>query len=341
MIRAMAPVGTRSGEDALAAIAADLLSAVLEPAFWPPALSLIAGEIGCGRILLVRAEGARRVILATSDLDPGAVRRLAGRRLGEDEVRLVEPPEARREVELPEGSGLRLMLDREQIAPAAERLLERAGPLVARAWRLTDAFAASQRHQAWTANLLEKLATGVLVLDRSGRVLQGNDAARRLLAEQSEVSIARGVLRAETPAVERTLSELLARALRFQGRGAATETLYLPRQDEKPALELLIVASPRFADGNPEAVAVGLVFDPRRREQNPAAVLAHRFHLGYEESQVVSLLLHGHDIPTISGTLDVPDAAVQACLASLYDRIGTTRQVELVKLLLMRGGGVV
>lgn len=337
----MAPVGTRPGEDAFAAIAADLFSAVLEPAFWPPALSLIAAELGCRRLMLVRAEGPRRVILATSDLDPGAVRRLAGRRLGAEEERLVEPPEVRREVALPGDGGLRLLLDREEIDSEAELLLEKVGPLVAKAWRLTDAFAASQRHQAWTANLLEKLATGVLVLDRSGRVLQANDAARRLLSGQEEVSIARGVLRPRALAVQRALTELLARAARFEGRGVVTETLLMPRTGEQSALEMLIVASPRFADGNPEAVAVGLVFDPRRREQNPASVLAHRFHLGYEETQVVSLLLHGHDIPAIAASLDVPDSAVQACLSGLYERVGTTRQVEMVKLLLTRGGGIV
>jgi DNA-binding NarL/FixJ family response regulator len=101
---------------------------------------------------------------------------------------------------------------------------------------------------------------------------------------------------------------------------------------------MLIVASPRFSDADPAAVGVALLFDPRREEENPAVVLARRYHLGFEESQVVALLLRGRDIPEIAAALDVPRDAVAACLKSLYQQVGTTRQVELVKLLLAQFG---
>ncbi len=337
----MPPSVSRPREEVVAQLAAELFDAVLEPAHWPPALSRLATQIGCDRVMLVRAEAARRVILATSDLDPAAVRRMAGRRLGAEEERLVVPPPVHREVVLGGDSSLRLLIDRVETDAPSTELLEIVGPLVARAWRLTDALAASQRHQAWTATVLERLGTGVLVLDSAGRVLQANDAARRRLAEQNEISVARGAIRANSALLQRSLAEVLARASRFDGRGAATENMLLPRGDKDGPLELLVVASPRFADGNPEAVAVALVFDPRQQEENPGEVLARRFRLSYEEMQVVSLLLHGHDIPAISGTLDVPHPAVAACLRNLYEQIGTTRQVDLVKLLLARGGGAV
>lgn len=330
--------GTRAPLEALAAIAADLFDAVLEPAFWPPALSQLAAELGCERVLLVRAEAARRVILATSDLDPAAVRRMAGRRLEAREERLIVPPVEHVEVPLPGDGSLRLLIDRASVEPAGEELLAQVAPLVARAWRLTDALAASQRHQAWTANLLERQATGILVLDAGGRVLQANEAARRRLGEQQELSVARGVVRANAEVLQRSLAELLARATRFDKRGVATETLLLPRPGDQSPLEFLVIASPRFADGNPEAVAVALVFDPRAEAENPATVLARRFRLSFEEGQVVSLLLHGRDIPAIAAALDVPRTAVAGSLRNLYEQIGTTRQVELVKLLLARGG---
>ncbi len=334
----MAYSRTGAREEILAAIAADLFDAVLEPAFWPPALSQLAAEVGCERILLVRAEATRRVILATSDLDPAAVRRMAGRRLEAREERLIVPPAEHHEVVLSQDTGLRLLLDRANPEPPAVELLELASPLIARAWRLTDALAASQRHQSWTAQLLERQATGILLLDASGRVLQANAAARRRLAEQTELSVARGVVRATTASLQRSLAELLARASRFDKRGVATETILLSRPEPESPLEFLIVASPRFSDGDPEAVAVALVFDPRLADENPAAVLARRFHLSYEETQTVSLLLHGRDIPAIAATLDVPQPAIAACLRNLYEQVGTTRQVELVKLLLSRGG---
>jgi PAS domain-containing protein len=320
-------------------LASDLFDAAYEPALWPPALSRLAAELACDRILLLRADGVRRIVLATSDLDPGAVRRLAGRRADPDAERLLVLPARHREVPLGGDPSLRLLVDRAELDAAAEELLRLFGPLVAKAWKLTDTLAASRRHQVWNTAVLDRLPTGALVLDAAGRVLQANAAARRLLASQGELAVERGHLRARSIGLQRSLAELLARAARFDGRGAATESLLLPREAPHGPLETLIVASPRFADADPMAVAVALVFDPRREEENPAVVLARRHHLSFEEAQVLALLLRGRDIPEIAAALDVPAEAVAACLRNLYEQVGTTRQVELIKVLLARSSG--
>jgi len=319
-------------------LATDLFEAAYEPALWPPALARIAHELGCEKLLLLRADGVRRVVLATSDLDPQAVRRLAGRRADPEAERLLVLPPRHRELALAGDPALRLLVDRVDLDPIATELLERVGPLIVKAWKLTDALAASRRSHAWTVNVLERMATGVLVLDAAGRLLQANQAARRLLQTQNELVVERGQLRARSLGLQRSLAELLARASRFDGRGTATETILLPRDAPAGPLEMLLVASPRFSDADPAAVGVALLFDPRREEENPAVVLARRFHLGFEESQVVALLLRGRDIPDIAAALDVPRDAVSACLKNLYEQVGTTRQVELVKLLLAQFG---
>lgn len=319
-------------------VANELLEAALEPALWPPALARLAGELGCERALLLRADGVRRIVLATSDLDPAAVRRLAGRRADPEAERLLVLPPRHRELPLEGDPSLRLLIDRGELARAAEELLGRVGPLLVKAWKLTDALAASRRNQSWTAGVLERLATGVLVLDPACRILQSNPAARRQLQTQGELTVERGQLRARSLGLQRSLAELLARASRFDGRGTATESILLAREAPAGPLEMLVVASPRFSDADPAAVGVALLFDPRREEENPAVVLARRYHLGFEESQVIALLLRGRDIPEIAAALDVPRDAVAACLKSLYQQVGTTRQVELVKLLLAQFG---
>lgn len=312
----------------------EALEAAEEPILWPACLARLAGELGCRRILLLRADGIRRIVLATNDLDPASVRRLAGRRAAAGESPLVDVPPTFREVILGEDPGLRLLLDRASLEPGQEQLLDLLGPFLSRAWRLTDALAASRRFQTWSRNQLDELATGVLVLDSAGGVLLVNQAARRQIGSQRELRIDRGYLRAQSEVLQRTIAELLARATRFEGRGVETETMLLPRDAPWGPLEVLLVASPRFMDGDPSAVAVALLFDPRREEENPAVILSRRFHLGFEERQVLSLLLRGRDIPEIALTLDVPREAVQGCLRNLYEQIGTTRQVDLIRLLL-------
>lgn len=332
----MLPLARPVAPDPVAEIAAELMDAAWDPSLWPAVLSRLCREVGCDRALLVRAQGKRRVVLATSDLDPAAVRGLAGRRLAPAADRGITVPEEHCEISLAATEGdLRLMIDRREIEPARAAVLPAIAPLVARAWRLTDALASNRRQRSWTAAQLEGLATGILVLSTSGRVLESNDAAQRMLAEPTDVSIASGVLRASSESLQRALGELLSRAARVERRGAVTASLLLPRASGP--LELLIVGSSRFADGNPEAVAIAMAFEPGKTDEDPAQVLGGRYRLCFEETQVVSLLLHGYDIPGVAAELKVKRAAVEACLRSLYEQMGTSRQVELVKVLLARG----
>ena len=52
---------------------------------------------------------------------------------------------------------------------------------------------------------------------------------------------------------------------------------------------------------------------------------------------MIGQLLHGRSIPEIAATLGVPREVIAACLRGLYEQVGTTRQVELVKVLLAHG----
>ena len=79
---------------------------------------------------------------------------------------------------------------------------------------------------------------------------------------------------------------------------------------------------------------MALVFDPSRDSENPAVTLAARFDLSFEQTQVVGHLLHGRNIPETARALSVPNEVVTSCLVGIYAQVGTTRQVELVKLLL-------
>ena len=72
------------------------------------------------------------------------------------------------------------------------------------------------------------------------------------------------------------------------------------------ALEALVIASPRFADALPTAVAVILLFDPRADAEDPAVALAARYDLSFEQAQVVGHLLRGRSIPEVATELGVP-----------------------------------
>lgn len=318
--------------DELLDVVGDLLIAVQEPGLWPAALSRLAGCLGCQQVMLLRGEGTRRAVLATNSLDPVAIRRLAGRRSDLDATWPVCPPEFR-EFSLPGEGRLSLLLDRNEVDAETHLLVERVAPILARAWRLTDALAAAERRQSWSARVLEPLATGILVVGRDGVVLQTNPAARAKLAAQSELRIDDGRLRGASQALDRSLSALFTNDGSFDERRVATESMLISRGGDG-ALEVLVIASPRFADALPTAVAVVLVFDPRADAEDPAVTLAARYDLSFEQAQVVGHLLRGRSIPEVASELGVPTPVISSCLGGIYQQVGTTRQVELVKLLL-------
>ena len=328
----MAPSTVPSTREELLDVVGDLLLAVQEPGIWPAALSRLAALLGCQQIMILRGEGPRRAVLATNSLDPEAIRRLAGRRSDLDATWPVCPPEFR-EFALPGEGRLSLLVDRASLDHDAAALVERVAPILARAWRLTDAMAAAERRQSWSARVLEPLATGILVLGREGVVLQTNPAARAKLAAQSELRIDEGRLRGASQALDRSLAALVATDSLFDERRVATESMRISRGGDG-ALEVLVIASPRFADAMPAAVAVVLLFDPRADAEDPAVALAARYDLSFEQAQVVGHLLRGRSIPEVATLLEVPPAVISSCLGGIYQQVGTTRQVELVKLLL-------
>jgi hypothetical protein len=310
----------------------ELLLAAQDPGRWSTALGRLVAWLGCEQAMLLRGDGGRRVVLATNFLSPEAIRSLAGRR-GDPDATWPHCPPSHKEFPLPGDARLSLLVDRVRFDAETLETMNRLAPILASAWRITDMLAASERRQSWGARTLEPLATGILILSRDGLVLQSNASAVRLLSGQKELRIESGRLHAATPALERSLGALLAAEIHPEEKRVATEAILLPRNGEG-ALEVLVIASPRFSDAIRAAVAVALVFDPSRDAENPAVALAARFDLSFEQTQVVGHLLHGRNIPETAAALSVPQEIVTSCLGGLYSQIGTTRQVELVKLLL-------
>lgn len=316
----------------LLGIVGEVLLAAQEPGRWPAALGRLVAWLGCEQAMLLRGEGGKRVVLATNFLSPEAIRALAGRR-GDPDATWPSCPPSHKEFALPGDTRITLLVDRVRFDAATLETMSRLTPILASAWRITDLLAASERRQSWGARTLEPLQTGILILARDGLVLQSNASAAKLLVGQKEIRIEGGKLRTASASLGRSLAALLTAEIHPEEKRVATESILLPRTGVG-ALEVLVISSPRFSDAMPAAVAVALVFDPSRDSENPAVALATRFDLSFEQTQVVGHLLHGRNIPEMARALSVPEEVVTSCLGGIYAQVGTTRQVELVKLLL-------
>ena len=115
--------------------------------------------------------------------------------------------------------------------------------------------------------LLDNDRTGVIQLNRRGRVMEANDHARALLREPEGLSDRQGLLYATVPAEDAELGGLLTRALPFLGGPGTGGSMTVSRANSLPKLVLHV--NPAIEDGaDPRRSRIGalvLVIDPTNR----------------------------------------------------------------------------
>lgn len=80
--------------------------------------------------------------------------------------------------------------------------------------------------------------------------------------------------------------------------------------------------------------ATVVVIDPETDSATPAELLRRRFGLTAGETSVALMVLHGGGVKAIAEGLSVSPATVKTHLQHIFDKTGTHRQAELVRLLL-------
>ncbi|MXY54173.1 MAG: hypothetical protein F4Y86_16820 [Gammaproteobacteria bacterium] len=182
------------------------------------------------------------------------------------------------------------------------------------------------------ANLLEATGTGVIELDRRGRILAANDRARRLLRDGDVLFDARRGLFARAPTANAELQSLLARALPpGSGRGAGGSML-ARRPAAAPLVLHVIPIDPR--DAHPGAwpvTALVLVPDAGAAAVDPDAVAA-TLDFTRAESQVAVLLARGMTVHQVAAATGRGASTVRSHVKRMFTKHGLTRQADLVRL---------
>ena len=182
--------------------------------------------------------------------------------------------------------------------------------------------------------LLDNVRTGVVQLDRRGRLAAANDAARALLREGDGLSDRDGVLRATLPEEDAVLQGLVARALPSLGGPGAGGSMRLSRAGCRARLVLHI--SPAHEAGvEPAGGRIGalvLVVDPARRWDIDPARAADLLGLTPAESRIAVLLAQGRSIDEVAAETGRGRTTVKWHIRHIYAKHGLSRQAELMRL---------
>ena len=204
---------------------------------------------------------------------------------------------------------------------------------VARRLHLEDVRADAAMH------LVDRLRLGVIFLDGNGRIVQANLYARRLFESGAGLLAKDGAIFALRPADTRRLARIIAAALEaYHGTAADVPAMIdVPRPTGQRPLCVIAAPLPRRPEGPwfgcRLAVAL-IVTDPEAEPVVPREWLRRRYGLTPKEAQLAQSLSQGVTLREAAEVNGVTYETARWYLKNIFQKTGTVRQSELVRLLL-------
>lgn len=189
-----------------------------------------------------------------------------------------------------------------------------------------------ERGKLVTLNVFDQLSVGVVLLDRSAKVVFANAAARSLSSEDGPLHLNSSVT-SHSPVHSRRLCELIKSAL----NGTPARTMSIPAADSGPPLMVLVSPVEELdrseVRGVRNAAAMVLLCDFDRTAHVPAAWIMDAYGLTRAEVKVALAIAAGTTIPLTARQLKISPNTVKTHLRRVYEKTGTARQAELSRLI--------
>lgn len=208
-------------------------------------------------------------------------------------------------------------------------------PHIQRAYRLHLHFAGSRMQRASLQSALDSLSMGVILLASKGHVVTMNRAAERLLGDGNNLRVSREGLRAESAAESAQLDHLIMDATASSDAGLRSAAVLTVSRNDRPPLLLVVSAVRGFEVDKVHPVrAIVFVSDPAQRVRPTCDTLRALYGLTPAEYRLAMLLADGYEPATIAELVGVSRNTLKTQLASIYRKTDTSRQAQLVRLLL-------
>jgi len=187
-----------------------------------------------------------------------------------------------------------------------------------------------------SAQILNRLPQGVILVDGEARVIFANRAAERMLWAGRGLFLGRDGLRAEIPGETRRLRRIIAEcAAPRPGLGGAGGRLRLSREHGGPLTVVIASHHARFSWIDLVRPRVILfITDPEATTNACQQWLREDFGLTPAEAAVALEVLEADGLQAAAGRLGISLATAGTHLAHVFDKTGTRRQAELVRLVL-------
>jgi DNA-binding CsgD family transcriptional regulator len=219
------------------------------------------------------------------------------------------------------------------VADDVRRRLVMILPHIRRSLQIGENIARSQAETAALADTVDGLGAGLFVVDGTTRILHTNAAARRLLAAEDVLSSHGGRLVACDPQANRSLR--LALTAPHGPIDVMPEPLPLIAPDGTRRVGHVRPLKPvarSYGNGPQEALAAVLVYKAGMECPRPPDIIARSYNLTPTELRVLLAIVEIGGAPEVAAKLGIAPSTVRTHVGRLFEKTGTKRQAELVRL---------
>ena len=229
--------------------------------------------------------------------------------------------------------------------PFGKREIETANrllPHLVRSFRLATKLSGMEPWRDSLEDFLDRSIHSVFVVDAKAALRRANRAGESLLASRSGLTLHGGVLRAQHADATRKLHALIALAGNAdkERRKGADMALARPERGRPLSITVAPVRSERLSlfDSGPSVLVC--VSDPDADVAIPERRLRDLFGLSRAEARVALQLLDGRDPREAAEKLGLSFYTVRGHLVRMFDKTGTGRQSELIRLMMRAIGHI-
>jgi DNA-binding CsgD family transcriptional regulator len=203
--------------------------------------------------------------------------------------------------------------------------------------------AENRRHQA-LADAIDRFPTGVALLDARGHLLLANRGVHQIFAQDDGIALEGDSMRAGVTSDDATLRRAITGAVEAAVAGRLIESAVLSvsrRSGRRPYVVLVGPLRPHSGDPTAtDAVVVLYVADLEQGVLRRREVLHELYGLTEAETQLVELLCQGSSLDEAAGARGVTLNTARSQLKQVFAKTHTSRQSELVRLVISGVGSI-
>ncbi|WKA26882.1 helix-turn-helix transcriptional regulator [Bradyrhizobium roseum] len=217
----------------------------------------------------------------------------------------------------------------------ARRQMKLIAPHIRRAVLIGRMFEFKAAEVATFVDTLDGLSAGMYLVDANGRLIHANAAGHALLAESDILRCVSGRLVAREAQTDRALREVFAAA----GQGDAalgTKGIAVPLSgsdgERYIAHALPLTSGARRRAGVVSTAAALFVRKASLAVPSASQAIGSAFKLTPTELRVLMAIVEVGGVPEVASAFGIADTTVRTHVTHLFEKTGTSRQADLVKL---------